>query len=221
MKTQSFFFVFLCWTMFGCWLRGLKVTKHLTCFQLLYGCHASYVTLLSKHVSPKTCHTCFYYTPPSTDWDSSNLGYLQGNSLATRLHTIKIEGFGGWLKRWILRSGPYNLSQNINIYLWLRTLRINKIDSFWALVNLVRENSSPDLMNVWNIWLSLASLAYQLHPTGRSYGAQGNLFMNRPRTWGGEAELPLLPANLWKIWQNLEAHWNLHHFFFFFWHWFF
>ena len=45
------------------------------------------------------------------------------------------------------RSGPYNLSHNINIYLWLRTNRINKCDPFWALVNLVRENNSTDVMN--------------------------------------------------------------------------
>ena len=44
-------------------------------------------------------------------------------------------------------GGPYNLSQNINIYLWLRTNRINKVDPFWALVNLVRENNLTDVMN--------------------------------------------------------------------------
>ena len=34
---------------------------------------------------------------------------------------------------------PYNLSQNINIYFWLRTNRIKKVDPIWALVNLVRK----------------------------------------------------------------------------------
>ena len=67
------------------------------------------------------------------------------------LHTNKIEGFLGWLKRWIPMSGPYNLSQNINIYLWLRTIGINKGDPFLALVNLVRENNSTDVMHVWKI----------------------------------------------------------------------
>ena len=42
---------------------------------------------------------------------------------------------------------PDNLSQNINIYLLFRTNRFNKFDPFWALVNLVRENYSTDLMN--------------------------------------------------------------------------
>ena len=150
----------------------------------------------SKHVSLKTCHTGFFYTPPSSEWDSSNLGYLQGKPLATRLHTNKIERFWGWLKRWIPRSGPYNLSQKINIYLSLRTKRINKVDPFWALVNLVRENNSTDVMNVWKIWLSLPIFPYQLHPPGGDYWAHGNLFRNRPITWGAEADLPLLPANL-------------------------
>ena len=74
-------------------------------------------------------------------------GICKEASLATRLHTNKIEVFWLSLKRWMPRSGIYNLSQNINIYLWLRTNRINKVYTFWALVNLVRENNSTDLMN--------------------------------------------------------------------------
>ena len=133
---------------FGCGVRELKVTKQLIFFQLLYSCCASKVTLPSKHVNPKTCHTGFYYTPPLTDWDSSNLGYLKGNPLATRLHKSKIEGFWRWLKRWIPRRGPYNLSHNINIYLWLRTIRINKVNPFWPLVNHLGENNPTDVKNV-------------------------------------------------------------------------
>ena len=84
------------------------------------------------HVSPKACHTGFHCTPPLT---------------ATRLHTNKIKGFWGCLKRLLPRSGPHNLSQNINIYLWFRNNKINKVDPFLALVNLVRENNSTDVMN--------------------------------------------------------------------------
>ena len=92
------------------------------------------------------------------------------------------------------RSGPYNLSQNINIYLWLRNNRIDKFVTFWALVNLVRENNSTDVMNAAHdflpdvegcdneekdsdsldstykkIWLSLPILPYQLHQPGGHY----------------------------------------------------
>ena len=74
-------------------------------------------------------------------------GICKESSLATRLPTNKIEVFWVSLKTWMPRSGIYNLSQNINIYLWLRTNRINKVYTFWALVNLVRENNSIDLMN--------------------------------------------------------------------------
>ena len=42
---------------------------------------------------------------------------------------------------------PHNLSQNINIHLWLRTNRINKWDPFLALVNLVEKNKSTDVMD--------------------------------------------------------------------------
>ena len=84
------------------------------------------------HVSPKACHTRFHFTPPST---------------ATRLHGNKIKGFCGCFKRLLPRSGPYNLSQNINIYIWFRTNRIDKVDPFLDLVNLVKENNSTDAIN--------------------------------------------------------------------------
>ena len=75
-------------------------------------------------------------------------GICKEAPLATRLHTNKIEGFWGCLKRWLPRSGPYNLSQNISIYLC--TNRINKVDPFLDLVNLVKENNSTDAMNADN-----------------------------------------------------------------------
>ena len=71
--------------------------------------------------------------------------------LATRLHTNKIEGFWGCLKRWMPRSCHYNLSQNNNIYLCFRTNKINNVYPFLALGNLVKENTSTDVMNVKDI----------------------------------------------------------------------
>ena len=51
---------------------------------------------------------------------------------------------------------PYNLSHNINIYLWLRTNRINKYDPFFALVNIVEENNSTDVIDAaYDIFLML------------------------------------------------------------------
>ena len=73
-------------------------------------------------------------------------GFCKETPLATRLQTNKVEGFWGCLKTWLPRSGPYNLSQNINIYLWLRTNRINKFDPFWVIVNFVREYNSTRVM---------------------------------------------------------------------------
>ena len=42
-------------------------------------------------------------------------------------------------------------AQNSNIYFWFRTNKINKVDPFLALVNLVRENNSTYVMNANNI----------------------------------------------------------------------
>ena len=73
-------FCILCLNLFGCWVRRLKVTKHL--IYSIYFLPAvparSQVVLPSKrgHVSPKTCHTGLHYISHLMDF--SNPGYLQG-----------------------------------------------------------------------------------------------------------------------------------------------
>ena len=65
--------------------------------------------------------------------------------LTTRLHTNKIEGFWGCLKRWMPRSGlatsPRTYTTNST------TNRINKWNPFLVLVNLVEENNPTDVMD--------------------------------------------------------------------------
>ena len=56
--------------------------------------------------------------------------------------------------------------------------------------------------------LFLPILPDQLHQPGKSYGAHGNLFRNRPRTWRADTFLSLLSANLWCKWRNWKLHWN-------------
>ena len=63
------------------------------------------------------------------------------------VHTNKIEGFWGCFKRWLPSSGPYNLEQYLTLYLWFQNLKMNQIDPFWALVELVKQNNSIDVMN--------------------------------------------------------------------------
>ena len=43
---------------------------------------------------------------------------------------------------------------------------------------------------------NLPILQYRLHQPGGGYWAHGNLFRNRPRSWGAEVYLSLLPENL-------------------------
>ena len=63
------------------------------------------------------------------------------------MHTNKIEGFWGCFKRWLPSSGPYNLEQYLTLYLWFQNLKMNQIDPFLALVELVKQNNSIDVMN--------------------------------------------------------------------------
>ena len=62
------------------------------------------------------------------------------------LNTNKIEGFWGNWKRWLPSSGPYNLEQYLYTYLWFHHKKLQKIDPFWALVELVVQNNSIDIL---------------------------------------------------------------------------
>ena len=46
---------------------------------------------------------------------------------------------------------------------------------------------------------NLPIMQYRLYQPGGGYWAHGNLFRNRPRSWGAEVYLSLLPENLWYI----------------------
>ena len=63
------------------------------------------------------------------------------------MHTNKIEGFWGCFKIWLPSSGPYNLEQYLTLYLWFQNLKMNQIDPFWALVELVKQKNSIGVMN--------------------------------------------------------------------------
>ena len=63
------------------------------------------------------------------------------------LNTNKIEGFWGNWKRWLPSSGPYNLEQYLYTYLWFHQKKLQKIDPFWSLVELVAQNNSINILN--------------------------------------------------------------------------
>ena len=62
------------------------------------------------------------------------------------LHTNMIEGFWGCFKRWLPSSGPYNLEQYLDLFLWFTNLKIQGINPFWRLVELVQKNNSVEVM---------------------------------------------------------------------------
>ena len=57
-----------------------------------------------------------------------------------------IEGFWGCFKRWLPSSGPYNLEQYLNLFLWFTNIKIKGINPFWRLVELVQKNNSVEVM---------------------------------------------------------------------------
>ena len=62
------------------------------------------------------------------------------------LHTNKCEGLWGNWKRWLPSSGPYNLEEYMNTYLWFMQKKINKQCPFWSLVQLVKENNNIEVL---------------------------------------------------------------------------
>ena len=118
-------------------------------FQLLFSCHPSQVDFQAREgmLAQKLATLAFTILLLQRMVILLTQGICKEATLATRLHTNNNEGFWVCLKSWKPRSGPNNLYQEINIYLWFRTNKINKVDPFWNLINLVRDNNSTDVMN--------------------------------------------------------------------------
>ena len=110
-KKKLCFFCILCFNLFGCWLRRLKVTR-----QFIYSIYClaavparSQVVVSSKrgHVTSKACHTSINYISHLFDGDSSIPGYLQGSipskwathqlSLSILPYWLHQPGRGYWL----------------------------------------------------------------------------------------------------------------------------
>ena len=67
------------------------------------------------------------------------------------LHTNGIEGLWGMIKRWLPKSGAYNLENNLKLFLWFEDQKINNKDPFWSLVNLIEKYNSVEILNAANM----------------------------------------------------------------------
>ena len=63
------------------------------------------------------------------------------------LHTNRIEGLWGVFKAWLPDAGKYNLEQYMFLFLWFEDCKFKKIDPFWALVKLVKEDNNVETLN--------------------------------------------------------------------------
>ena len=66
------------------------------------------------------------------------------------LHTNGIEGLWGTFKRWLPQQGRYNLEEYMWLYVWEQNKRLSGEDQFTALVKLVLENNSSELLEQVN-----------------------------------------------------------------------
>lgn len=63
------------------------------------------------------------------------------------LHTNRIEGLWGVFKAWLPHAGKYNLQQYMFLFLWFEDCKFRKIDPFWALVKLVKDDNNVETLN--------------------------------------------------------------------------
>ena len=67
------------------------------------------------------------------------------------IHTNGIEGLWGMIKRWLRKSGAYNLEKNLKLFLWFEDQKLDNKDPFWSLVNLVAKYNSVEILNAANL----------------------------------------------------------------------
>ena len=62
------------------------------------------------------------------------------------LHTNSVEGLWGVIKKWLPKSGAYNLANNLKLFLWFEDQKLRNKDPFWSLVELVSKYNSVDIL---------------------------------------------------------------------------
>ena len=77
------------------------------------------------------------------------------------LNTNMIEGMWGTMKRFFPQAGPYNLEQNIMMFLWFKNKKAQGKSIFWSLVTLISENNTIEVFEeAQNIAVKEDGLAY-------------------------------------------------------------
>ena len=66
------------------------------------------------------------------------------------LHTNNIEGLWGVIKKWLPKSGPYNLANNLKLFLWFEDQKLLNKDPFWSLVSLVAKYNCVEILQKAN-----------------------------------------------------------------------
>ena len=63
------------------------------------------------------------------------------------LHTNRIEGLWGQIKRWLPQSGSYCLEEYLELYQWFQMQKRNGVNPFWRLLQLIAEHNEYEEVN--------------------------------------------------------------------------
>ena len=60
------------------------------------------------------------------------------------VHTNRMEGLWGVVKRWLPSSGSYNLQEYLQLFQWFQVQKQHEEDPFWRLMDLIAENNNKE-----------------------------------------------------------------------------
>ena len=112
--------------------------------------------LIQRHILPQT--TIFsdgwrsYRKLPSLgykhEWVDHSKHFTKPDN--PTIHTNGIEGLWGVIKKWLPKSGAYNLESNLKLFLWFEEQKNNNKNPFWRLVELVSKYNSVEIFEKAN-----------------------------------------------------------------------
>ena len=82
-------------------------------------------------------------------WVDHSKNFVQPDN--PTMHTNGIEGLWGVIKKWLPKSGAYNLENNLKLFLWFEDQKLQNKNPFWSLVNLVAKNNSVEVLERANL----------------------------------------------------------------------
>ena len=78
------------------------------------------------------------------EWVNHTVEYVRSDD--RNIHTNRIEGLWGVVKRWLPSSGPYNLEDYLALFQWFHNLKMEGKEPFWELMELIAKDNNVETL---------------------------------------------------------------------------